>query len=241
MVHVPEHGRSKKHSKRSKRYLILCGGMVTEIEYFKYVKSKVRRYATPNWDVRSNVVLEGEGVDPLTLASDAISKFRRDVRDSKEDQYDPFTCVWVVTDVDDFGEKLQQAQDKVHKTSGKVKLVISNPCFEVWLIDHVKSCPEAYKETAMCQQLAKQLGLVYSPKGHKDKHLAVDHIQGRYLAAIRNAQLHMRDEHQQSLRAHHPSAQKRANYAPWTDMEDVISELISECLRVSGHELTAEL
>ena len=39
MVHVPSHGRSKKQSKRNKRFLIVCGGVVTEFEYFSYIKS----------------------------------------------------------------------------------------------------------------------------------------------------------------------------------------------------------
>lgn len=221
--------------------MILCGGIVTEIEYFKYVKSRVRLYATPNWDVQGEIVLEGEGVDPLTLASHAVSEFRHDARDAKAEQYDPFICVWAVTDVDDFGEKLQQAQDKVDTTSGKVKLVISNPCFEVWLIDHARSCPESYQETRICQQIAKQLELVNSAEGRKNKHLAIDHIQGYYSDALRNAQLHMRDGEQQSLRMHHPSVSKRANYAPWTDVPEVVATLVTECKRVSGHDLTAEL
>jgi hypothetical protein len=241
VVHAPAHGRPKKHSKRNKRYLILCGGIVTEVQYFKYVKSQVRHYAIPNWDVQSGILLEGEGVDPLTLASHAVSEFKHDAKDAKAEQYDSFICVWAVTDVDDFGEKLQQAQDKVDTTSGKVKLIISNPCFEVWLIDHAKSCPESYQGTAMCQQLAKQLGLVNSAEGHKNKHLVIDRVQGHYSDALRNAQLHMRDDGQQSLRTHHPSVGKRINYAPWTDVPEVVVTLIAECKRASGHDLTAEL
>lgn len=241
MVHTPAHGRSKKHSKRNRRFLILCGGVVTEIDYFDYVKSTMRRYAYPNWDVKRHVALDGEGVDPLTLAKDAVCRFRQDAKDAKKEEYDPFTCVWVVTDVDDFGEKVQQAQATVDAAPKRVKLIISNPCFEVWLIDHKRSCPESYKDTAMCQELAERLQVVDAAKGHSHKHVSIEQIEGHYLDAIRNARLHMRDAEQQSLRTHHPSVSKHANYAPWTDVPDVLSTLITECTRVSGWDFSAEL
>lgn len=239
MVHAPAHGRSKKHSKRNRRFLILCGGVVTEIEYFNYVKSAIRRYANPGWD--ADVVLVGEGVDPLTLAKDAVRRIKQDAKEAKNDQYDPFTCVWAVTDVDDFGEKVQQGQATVDNTPENVKLIISNPCFEVWLIDHKQSCPESYKDTTMCQALAKRLKLVDVTKGHNNKHVSIEHIKGHYSNAIRNARLHMKDDKQQSLRTRHPSVGRHDNYAPWTDVPDILTTLIAECKRVSGSDPSAEL
>ena len=241
MVRAPAHGRPKKRSKRNKRFLIYCGAVVTEVEYFDYVKSVAERYCDAGWNVREDVRLEKEGVDPLTLTEDAVRLMRRDAKDAKKEQYEPFDQIWAVTDIDDFGEKIQQAQDKAASAGGKVQLVISNPCFEVWIIDHVKSCPSSYTQTPICQQLAKQLGLVMNTTGHRSKHLNFERISGRYADAVRNAQQHMRDAEQRSLREHHPSVTKKSNYVPWTDIPDVVRAIIDECRRISGQDISGEL
>lgn len=241
MVRAPSHGRSTKRSQRNKRFLIYCGAVVTEVEYFKYVKSVVERYCAAGWDVQKDITVEREGVDPLTLTEDAIVLMRKDARAARKEHYEAFDQVWAVTDIDDFAEKIQQAQDKANTTRGKVRLVISNPCFEVWIIDHVKSCPPAYTQTPLCQQLAKQLGLVGNTTGHRNKHLMLDQLKGKYSDALKNAKRHMSDAEQRTLRLHHPSVNKRSNYAPWTDVPDVINTIIDECKRISGQDITDEL
>ena len=242
MVHTPAHGRPKKRSKRNKRFLIICGALVTEVEYFNHVKSVVEQYCpATNWNVRKDVQVEKEGVDPLTLTEDAIRLMHQDAKAAKAEQYEPFDRIWAVTDIDDFAEKIRQAQDKADSTEGKVHLVISNPCFEVWIIDHARSCPLAYTTTPMCQELAKQLGLVGNTGGgHRNKHLVIDRIKGNYAHALKNAQQHMRDE-QRSLRERHPSVSRQSNYAPWTDVPEVVETIIAECRRISGHDITDEL
>lgn len=106
MVHTPAHGRPKKRSKRNKRFLIYCGAVVTEVEYFEYIKSVAQRCCANGWDVQEDVTLEKEGVDPLTLIKDAIDLMRKDARDAKKEDYEPFDRIWAVTDIDDFARQL---------------------------------------------------------------------------------------------------------------------------------------
>lgn len=241
MVQVPVHGRPEKKAERNKRFLIFCGGIVTEVEYFEYVKSVVGRYCSPGWNVQEDVQVEKKGVDPLTLTEDAITLMRRDAQAAQKEEYEPYERVWVVTDIDDFAKKIQQAQDAADATGGKVELVISNPCFEVWIIDHAESCPAEYTQTPMCQQLAKELDLVGNASGRRNKHIQIDKISGKYAEALEHARQHMCDSAQRELRQRHPAVNNQSNYAPWTDVPRVVEALIEECKRVSGRDISSEL
>ncbi|MFW0894767.1 RloB family protein [Gardnerella sp. Marseille-Q9179] len=240
MVHVPSHGRSKKQSKRNKRFLIVCGGVVTEFEYFSYIKSEVSKYCATSWDIHKSINIEKEGVDPLTLMNYAIKLERLDCKEAEKENYDPFTLVWAVTDVDDFGEKIQQAQSKANSTGGKIKLIISNPCFEVWIIDHLKSCPLSCTATRDCQRAAKQLGLLCNTTGNKHKHIELGKIEGNYKNAFKNAKLHM-GQTQKKKRRNHPSITSKSNYAPWTDVAEIVETILNECKHASGIDLSAKL
>ena len=240
MVHVPSHGRSKKQSKRNKRFLIVCGGVVTEFEYFSYIKSEVSKYCATSWNIHKSINIEKEGVDPLTLMKYAIKLERLDCKEAKKENYDSFTLVWVVTDVDEFGEKIRQAQSKSDSTCGKIKLVISNPCFEVWLIDHVKSCPLSCTETRDCQKEAKELGLLHNTNGNKNKHIQLEKLTGNYKNASKNAKQHMQTE-QRETRKNHPSVTQKSNYAPWTDVPEIVETILNECKRVSRIDLSEKL
>lgn len=116
-------------------------------------------------------------------------------------------------------------------------MIISNPCFDVWLIDHVRSCPRSYTQTAECEKLAKQLGLIdMSRNPNNPKHINFDRIVGKYLNATKNAQQHMDDDRQQRTRISNPGGE----YAPWTDVPHVVDTLIDEYRRLidDGEEKT---
>lgn len=240
MIRVPSHGRSKIRRKRNKRFLIVCGGIVTESEYFEYVRSKASKCCALSWNVNKSLLLKKDGVDPLTLTDYAVELERQDCKSSKKEGYDPFSLVWVVTDVDDFGEKIHQAQSKANSTDGKIKLIISNPCFEVWIIDHLKSCPLSCTATRDCQKAAKQLGLLCNTKGSKYKHIALEKIEGNYKNAFKNAKLHM-GQTQKKKRRNHPSVTNKSNYAPWTDVPEIVETILNECKHASGIDLSEKL
>ena len=119
---------------------------------------------------------------------------------------DCYENIWVVVDVDDFHD--HSKAEKICKDNG-IELIISNPCFEVWLLDHVSVCPPSFTLTSTVESAAAKAGIV---GGNRD-------------AAIRNAERHNTAGNRQgrnTLAPHHEQ-----EYAPWTDMPKVIETLKS--------------
>lgn len=116
-----ENRRSRRAPVREERsqVLVVCGGKVTEPSYFRGLKKERRNPAI-------RVVVEGKGVDPVSLIRFASTK--RDLLGCDQ--------VWCVLDVDEFDLSKAVAaaqQDDVY-------LAISNPCFEYWLLLHFELC-----------------------------------------------------------------------------------------------------
>ena len=231
MVHKPNAGHRGKLKPRNKRFLIYSGGIVTEVEYFQYVRRHlfgdyVKNLRIKSGEVDDPVRVEADGVDPKTLVDDAAKLLYEDKKDAKKESYDPFAVVWAVTDVDDFGkngDKLRAAVDKGRQSG--VEVIISNPCFDVWLIDHKQSCPLSYTQTSECEKLAKRLGLIdMSRKRNNPKHIRQEAIVEQYATAAKNAQKHMSEQHRR-IRDSRPSS---GDYAPWTDIPKIVDTLIEE-------------
>ena len=231
MVHKPNAGHWGKSKPRNKRFLIYSGGIVTEVEYFQYVRRHlfgdyVKNLRIKSGEVDDPVRVEADGVDPKTLVEGAARLLHEDKKDAKKESYDPFAVVWAVTDVDDFcknGDKLRAAVDKGRQSG--VEVIISNPCFDVWLIDHKQPCPLSYTQTSECEKLAKRLGLIdMSRNRNNPKHIRQEAIAGKYATAAKNAQKHMGEQHRR-IRDNRPSS---GDYAPWTDIPKIVDTLIEE-------------
>lgn len=231
MVHKPNAGHRGKLKPRNKRFLIYSGGIVAEVEYFQYVRRHlfgdyVKNLRIKSGEVDDPVRVEADGVDPKTLVDDAAKLLYEDKKDAKKESYDPFAVVWAVTDVDDFGkngDKLRAAVDKGRQSG--VEVIISNPCFDVWLIDHKQSCPLSYTQTSECEKLAKRLGLIdMSRNRNNPKHIRQEAIVEQYATAAKNAQKHMSEQHRR-IRDSRPSS---GDYAPWTDIPKIVDTLIEE-------------
>ncbi|MFB9923563.1 RloB family protein [Amycolatopsis halotolerans] len=113
--------RQRKTPHRQQRSLILlvCGGEETEPSYFNGMRRWFRNPAV-------KVVVKGKKGDPETLV-------RYAARVRSENDYDE---VWCVVDVDHF--PLPGAVASAKKLG--VKLAVSNPCFEYWLLLHFEDC-----------------------------------------------------------------------------------------------------
>lgn len=231
MVHKPNAGHWGKSKPRNKRFLIYSGGIVTEVEYFQYVRRHlfgdyVKNLRIKSGEVDDPVRVEADGVDPKTLVEGAARLLHEDKKDAKKESYDPFAVVWAVTDVDDFGkngDKLRAAVDKGRQSG--VEVIISNPCFDVWLIDHKQPCPLSYTQTSECEKLVKRLGLIdMSRNRNNPKHIRQEAIAGKYATAAKNAQKHMGEQHRR-IRDNRPSS---GDYAPWTDIPKIVDTLIEE-------------
>ena len=206
---VPAHGRksARFHRARKKRYLVVAGGAVTEKQYFRRLASI--------YDVVIEYQQKNES--PEHLADFARKLKEEDERDISTDCYEN---IWVVVDVDDFHD--HSKAEKICKDNG-IELIISNPCFEVWLLDHVKACPSSYTLTPDVESAAAEAKVV---GGTRNKYINTELIDKEHLeAAIHNAARHNTTENRQGRNRLAPNHEQE--YAPWTDMPKVIETLKS--------------
>lgn len=180
----------------------MAGGAVTEKQYFKQLESL--------YDVI--IDYQQKNNSPKQLAKLAVKLKREDKRDTSTDCYER---IWVVVDVDDFHD--HSKAEKICKDNG-IELIISNPCFEVWLLDYVKACPSSYTLTPDVESAAAEAKV--------NKYINTEHIDKEHLdAAIRNAARHNTTENRQERNRLAPNHEQE--YAPWTDMPKVIETLKS--------------
>lgn len=216
-------GRSTKKRSRGKRYLIVTNGKVTEKEYFENLVDL--------YGLRGRVVIDkgAAGRDPKTLVERAADLKAKEDREARKERFDSWESVWAVTDVDGFS--MFAAQQLARQEA--VGLAVSNPCFEVWLIDHMIVCPESCSETKACEKKAQELGVTCS-RGKKSKSLEKSKAIGfpitkeRVDKALQNAQVHNSDRKRQ-VRLH--SVDQAGKYSVWTDVPSIV-----DCLRSSTQE-----
>ncbi|MDK8511782.1 RloB family protein [Corynebacterium bovis] len=147
---TPRTARRPRQLRR--RLLVVTEGTRTEIEYLDALKAFIRsRTSAPD------IVSTGVGSDPLTVVEHCIEK--RDKAAQKEIPYDECFCL---VDVDQHST-LDRARERAQEE--KIRLLISNLKFEVWLRWHVedKRPPSTSKQLDRDLQ---QLGLI------KGKHLS---------------------------------------------------------------------
>lgn len=216
-------GRSTKKRSRGKRYLIVTNGKVTEKEYFERLVDL--------YGLRGRVVIDkgAAGRDPKTLVERAADLKAKEDKEARKERFDSWESVWAVTDVDGFS--MFAAQQLARQEA--VGLAVSNPCFEVWLIDHMIVCPESCSETKACEKKAQELGVTCS-RGKKSKSLEKSKAIGfpitkeRVDKALQNAQGHNSDRKRQ-VRLH--SVDQAGKYSVWTDVPSIV-----DCLRSSVQE-----
>lgn len=133
------------------RVLVVLGGVKTEAEYMDFIKGRVRGTGV-------KIELVKSGRDPLSLVGEASSLASEDRREAKKsgDTGNVYDAVWVVSDVDDFGAAIPEAVAAAESVD--IKMAVSNPCFEVWLLWHKEDC--GYGTTTQVQAQAKKAGVV---------------------------------------------------------------------------------
>lgn len=100
------------------RVLVYCGGVRTEPAYLEGIRGLIR-------DLPVAVEVRSRGVGPEQLIEHAVSFAARN-----PGFYDE---IWCVIDVDEFDvESASQAA-----AAAGVRLAVSNPCFELWLLLHL--------------------------------------------------------------------------------------------------------
>lgn len=104
------------------RLLVVCEGEVTEKRYIEYLRHTER--------IPINLTIVAGGT-PKTLVETALAELASASRSS--DPNDHFDQAWCVFDIDEhpkIHDAVQQAQ------AHKIGLIISNPCFDLWILLH---------------------------------------------------------------------------------------------------------
>jgi len=134
-------GRNEPSRIPAKSILIVCEGKNTETIYFKLIQEK-KAAST----VTIETVGKGEN-DAKNLAAHAVKLKQEREQRAKRRELSPrepakYDEIWIVFDADCY---LENPSNKFHKlTDGlafakkeKIKVALSNPCFEFWLLLHL--------------------------------------------------------------------------------------------------------
>lgn len=124
--------------------LIVTEGTVTEIQYIEELAQHLRSTGV----LVRGTKTKGMGKDPLKVVNEAI------------DQRDNFDEAWAIVDVDAHA-KLPAAIIAAKRNS--LPMVISNPCFEMWLVWHYSECAAYQSKEDLDRKLAKH--------GHTEKQI----------------------------------------------------------------------
>lgn len=105
--------------------LVFTEGTRTEDGYLIHWRRKYRD--------RVNVAIGDVHGEPLTLVNAAVEAKRQEAREERKGRGRAHDEVWCVFDRDDH-KRFHDALDKA--ASNDIKIVISNPCIELWFILH---------------------------------------------------------------------------------------------------------
>ena len=214
-------GRRHSPKRRGKRVLISCNAKVTEPRYFRALCEELGISGA-----LIHIVTSDAGKDPLTLVRGVAKELERDRNEAKKEGFEPYHSAWAVTDADRFG--LSEAQALARRSG--VELVISNPCFEVWLIDHRCVCPENCADAKPCQDYAAKVGVIESTdhkraSRSKMKDVSIPSIEGRVREALANADRH---NTQQKKLVRDSDPDNKAAYSVWTDAPKLVRALMEQ-------------
>lgn len=132
--------RQTKTRETRKRFLIVCEGEKTEVNYFK-------AFDVPK---KIEVTVRGEGKNSLSLVNKAIQI----IDNLKKD--DSFDQIWCVFDKDNCSKEQFNQAERLAKENN-VKIAYSNEAFEIWFILHFQYLDIATSRSEYLTILTKQM------------------------------------------------------------------------------------
>jgi hypothetical protein len=166
--------RKPPNREPGRRILIVCEGAVTEREYFV----AFRRWCK---NPRVEIDFDGPAGVPWTLVGRA--RDRREAADSEAsragDDFLRYDEVWCVFDVD---EHPRVADARANAQTAGLRLAMSNPCFELWLLLHFADSPGMQHRQELQARLRARM------PGVLDKHVDFEALVAGYDDAYRRAE-----------------------------------------------------
>lgn len=202
---------------RPNRILVVTNGEVTEKQYCELLNEA--EAAKPRGERAFHIECKPKPVDPAKLVEYALALIAEDKKACERKNggvSDSYALVFVVVDNDDFLKRnpknLRDAQKRCDQNN--IRFVISDPCFEVWLIDHVMICPSHVTSQDVAESLARKKGLT---TGRNNKYLVPEELRGRVGIAVKNA-----DAHKTAVASTFRKTLQGKSFAPWTDFPDLV-------------------
>ena len=159
--------------------LICCEGKQTEPSYFNHIRQKLRIS-------KDALKVQGLGYDPLSLVKCAARHKSKAERDKI-----PFEEVWCVLDCDNH-PNIQEAFEEAERH--KIKVIFSNPCFEIWYLFHFKK-QTAFIERDKALKELKSFFTEYEKSMEKNTGIKFyELLQNHFLTACENVE-EIRNEH----------------------------------------------
>lgn len=165
--------RPHKPRERKKRFLIFCEGRETEPSY---LSGLIKFLRSPLIEIEIGDQ-QGDPKGLVELAKARRNEARKSAKHAKDDSL-LFDEVWCVFDVDEHTRLLDAIQQA---RALSIKLAISNPCFELWLLIHFQD-QWAYIERGQARSAVKKCMPGY------DKTVDYSLIAGRGAAALDRAE-----------------------------------------------------
>ncbi|GBE75661.1 hypothetical protein myaer87_28880 [Microcystis aeruginosa NIES-87] len=132
--------RQIKTRETRKKFLIVCEGEKTEVNYFK-------AFTVPK---KIEVTVRGEGKNSLSLVNKAIQI----IDNLKQD--DSFDQIWCVFDKDNCSKEQFNQAERLAKENN-IKIAYSNEAFEIWFILHFQYLDIATSRSKYLTILTKQM------------------------------------------------------------------------------------
>ena len=166
--------RQIKTRETRKRFLIVCEGEKTEVNYFK-------AFTVPK---KIEVTVRGEGKNSLSLVNKAIQI----IDNLKKD--DSFDQIWCVFDKDNCSKEQFNQAERLAKEQN-IKIAYSNEAFEIWFILHFQYLDIATSRseylTILTNQMKKYGLLNKKEKYAKNREDMYEKLKPYQTTAITNA------------------------------------------------------
>jgi RloB-like protein len=170
-------GRRAPYCEQKRRFLILCEGEVTEVQYFRAFE-KWRRSALLELP---NLEIDGLGNATIKLVREAKQRKQAALAQAKSEKDDnlAYDQVWCVFDVDDHPDL---GAAKVMARDNEIQLAISNPCFELWLLLHLRGDPGQKSREKIKEMLAAE-----TTTSKTNKTVDFEKLKPGYVEAVKKA------------------------------------------------------
>jgi len=169
---------------RSTRWLIVCEGTKTEVNYFKQLAQHLNEKYNGNLKIK----VEGIGKNTNSLV-ESVEDYFNYVQKAEGRSKIPYEKVCVVFDKDSFSKQQFNSAIQTAKSKGYI-VAWSNECFELWLLLHfelVVSAMGREKCEDKLKAIFKKHGITGGYEKESEKIFEIVNKYGSMEDAIRNA------------------------------------------------------